>query len=165
MRNLKAGHTGGLDTAMTNDEFRICETILTIYPDVCLSADIRRELLMSRALRHDPGDHVQGGPGINPADRYVSAVCDDRALKDMQMIMTRVESGFGKLRAEERDFVRRYYFAGANDWDAMPQLIYKSRRRVCGKIFFVVIGAYDAVRRYRDRERERRINATKKAPV
>lgn len=145
---------------MTLGDFHIIEEILSLYPEICLQAEIRRDWLFNKALNHEPGVKVQGGGSMTPGERFVEH--EDKALINMDLIRERIEGALIKLRAEEKAFVQRYYFDNDNDFDVCQQVLYRQRKQIAEKISGPVLAVYDNVRTFRARQAEQRTRARQK---
>lgn len=145
---------------MTKDEFQVTESILFAYPEVCRALDQRREYLISLALTRNPGDHVQGGTGLTAIERFADG---DKESRNLQAIIDRVIGCLEKLRAEEGEFVRKYYFerAGVYAFDQVETLIFRKRQKICDKLLGVM-SVYGLLRGWRDVEKKRMLDAAKK---
>ena len=92
---------------MTKDEFGVVESILFALPEVCRALQQRRDYIISMVLAPNHDEPVQGGTGISSIQRFVEG---DRESNNLKIIIDRGVLAIKKLRAEEREFVRRYYF-------------------------------------------------------
>lgn len=144
---------------MTKDEFQVVESILSLFPEVCRSADQRRDYVVSLVLAPNRGEPVQGGVGVSAIERFVEG---DRESANLKLIIDRVVSCLRKLRAEEGRFVEMYYFEGqsAYEFEESGSVLYGKRRKICAKLAGV-LSIYHLVREWRDVEQLRRLEAAR----
>lgn len=138
---------------MTTWEFKLVEDILFMYPEVCLQAEIRRVFLSNKSINREPGVNVQGGSGVNSIEAY--AMNDDRMLQAMDRFISRVESALIKLRYEDVNFVKGYYFEG-REYPESPSFLCWKRRRVCQKLLSSVISLMSTLQNIKAYQKEMR---------
>ena len=138
---------------MTTWEFKLVEDILSMYPEVCLQAEIRRVFLANKSINREPGVNVQGGSGVNSIEAY--AMNDDRMLQAMDRFISRIESALIKLRYEDVNFVKGYYFEKREYPESAPLLNWK-RRRVCQKLLSSVISLMSTLQNIKVYQKEMR---------
>ncbi|MEA5034197.1 hypothetical protein [Cloacibacillus evryensis] len=145
---------------MSKDEFNVIESILFSFPELCRSADIRREYILSLACTKDPGEHVQGGSGLCTADCYADG---NRHLEAMETIIKQTSASLTRLRAEEKEFISQYYFnhEEAYNFDDSLATLYRKRKKLCQKVMSL-IRVYPLFREWREREKEERLEAAKR---
>ena len=144
---------------MTKDEFGVVESILFALPEVCRALQQRRDYIISMVLAPNHDEPVQGGTGISSIQRFVEG---DRESNNLKIIIDRGVLAIKKLRAEEREFVRRYYFRreAAYEFDVSEPVIFRTRQKVCKKMLGL-LAVYHLVRKWGEIEEDRRIEAAK----
>lgn len=144
---------------MTKDEFGVVESILFALPEVCRALQQRRDYIISMVLAPNHDDSVQGGTGISSIQRFVEG---DRESNNLKIIIDRGVLALQKLRVDERDFVRRYYFRKepAYEFDVSEGAIFRWRQKICRKMLGL-LSIYHLVREWREIEEDRKIEAAK----
>lgn len=144
---------------MTKDEFGVVESILFALPEVCRALQQRRDYIISMVLAPNHDEPVQGGTGISSIQHFVEG---DRESNNLKIIIDRGVLAIKKLCAEEREFVRRYYFRreAAYEFDVSEGAIFRARQRACRKMMGL-LSVYHLVREWREIEEDRRIEAAK----
>lgn len=145
---------------MTKDEFAVIESVLFALPEVCRALDQRRDYIVSMVLAPNHGEPVQGGTGVSAIQRFVEG---DRESSSLKCIIDCVVLAYKKLRADEREFVARYYFRRepAYEFDVSEGAVFRARQKVCRKMSSV-LSIYHLVREWRDVEDVRRVEAAKR---
>lgn len=144
---------------MTKDEFGVVESILFALPEVCRALQQRRDYIISMVLAPNHDEPVQGGTGVSSIQRFVEG---DRESNNLKIIIDRGVLALKKLRSEEREFVRRYYFRreAAYEFDVSEPVIFRTRQKVCKKMLGL-LAVYHLVREWREIEEDRKIEAAK----